>query len=81
MTVKGITSTETLKHLGETVSPSDIQPGDLVFFDTYKTDGHVGIYIGNGKFIGAQTSTGVAIADMKPGSYWAEVFNGRVKRI
>ena len=40
------TSTETLKHLGERVSPSDIQPGDLVFFDTYKTDGHVGIYIG-----------------------------------
>ena len=75
------TSTETLKHLGERVSPSDIQPGDLVFFDTYKTDGHVGIYIGNGKFIGAQTSTGVAIADMSPGSYWAEVFNGRVKRI
>ena len=75
------TSTETLKHLGETVSPSEMQPGDLVFFDTYKTDGHVGIYIGNGKFIGAQTSTGVAIADMTPGSYWAEVFNGRVKRI
>jgi peptidoglycan DL-endopeptidase CwlO len=75
------TSTETLKHLGETVSPSDIQPGDLVFFDTYKTDGHVGIYIGNGKFIGTQTDTSVAIADMTPGSYWAEVFNGRVKRI
>ena len=75
------TSTETLKHLGETVSPSDIQPGDLVFFDTYKRDGHVGIYIGNGKFIGAQTSTGVAIADMSPGTYWAGVFNGRVKRI
>ena len=75
------TSTETLKHLGETVFPSEMQPGDLVFFDTYKTDGHVGIYIGNGKFIGAQTSTRVAIADMTPGSYWAEVFNGRVKRI
>jgi len=74
------TSTETLKHLGETVSPSDLKPGDLVFFDTYKTDGHVGIYIGNGKFIGAQTSTGVAIADMTQG-YWEESFNGRVKRI
>ena len=70
------TSTETLKHLGEGVSPSDIQPGDLVFFDTYKTDGHVGIYICNGKFIGAQTSTGVAIADMSQGSYWSKIFNG-----
>ena len=75
------TSTETLKHLGKPIPPSEMQPGDLVFFDTYKTDGHVGIYIGNGKFIGAQTSTGVAIADMSAGTYWSDVFNGRVKRI
>ena len=69
------TSTETLKYLGKPVALSEMKPGDLVFFDTYKKDGHVGIYIGNGKFIGAQTDTGVAIADMTPGSYWAEVFN------
>lgn len=74
------TSTETLKHLGKPVSPSKMKPGDLVFFDTYKKDGHVGIYVGDGKFIGAQTSTGVAIADMSKG-YWKEKFNGRVKRI
>jgi cell wall-associated NlpC family hydrolase len=40
-----------------------MQPGDLVFFNTYKKDGHVGIYIGNGKFIGSQSSTGVEIAE------------------
>ncbi len=74
------TSTETLKHLGEPVSADKLKPGDLVFFNTYKRDGHVGIYVGNGKFIGAQSSTGVAIADMKQG-YWKSVFNGRVKRI
>lgn len=74
------TSTETLKRLGTTVSPSEVQPGDLVFFDTYKKDGHVGIYVGDGKFIGCQGSTGVAIADMSKG-YWAQKFNGRVKRI
>jgi peptidoglycan DL-endopeptidase CwlO len=73
-------STETLKHLGQPVSPSQMKPGDLVFFDTYKTDGHVAIYVGNGKFIGAQSRTGVAIADMSKG-YWKEKFNGRVKRI
>lgn len=73
-------TTDTLKHLGETVSIDDVQPGDLVFFDTYKIDGHVGIYSGNGKFIGAQGSTGVAFADMSEG-YWKEKFNGRVKRI
>lgn len=74
------TSTETLKHLGKTIDPAEIQPGDIVFFDTYKIDGHVGIYAGNGKFIGAQSSTGVAIADMTTG-YWKTKFNGRVKRI
>ncbi|NRD80861.1 C40 family peptidase [Bacillus sp. BRMEA1] len=73
-------STDTLKAMGEPVNESDIRPGDLVFFDTYKKDGHVGIYIGNGKFIGAQSSTGVAIADMTTG-YWKEKFNHRVIRI
>ncbi|WP_252314401.1 NlpC/P60 family protein [Sinobaca sp. H24] len=37
----------------------------MVFFDTYKLDGHVGIYIGDGQFIGSQSSTGVAIESMK----------------
>ncbi|MDQ0862245.1 NlpC/P60 family protein [Bacillus sp. V2I10] len=36
-------STETLKHLGKPVSASEMKPGDVVFFDTYKKDGHVGI--------------------------------------
>jgi peptidoglycan DL-endopeptidase CwlO len=61
--------TETLRHLGTPVSPSEMKPGDIAFFDTYKRDGHVGIYVGNGKFIGAQSSTEVAIADMTKG-YW-----------
>lgn len=73
-------STDGLKNAGTQVSASQMQPGDLVFFNTYKTDGHVGIYIGNGKFIGSQSSTGVAIASFTSG-YWAGVFNGRVVRI
>jgi peptidoglycan DL-endopeptidase CwlO len=71
------TSTDSIKNSGKQVSEKDLQPGDLVFFDTYKRDGHVGIYIGNGQFIGSQSSTGVAIADMTTG-YWKEKFNGRV---
>lgn len=73
-------STEALKNEGTPIEVNDILPGDLVFFDTYKKDGHVGIYLGNGKFIGSQSSTGVAIADMTNG-YWLETFNGRVNRI
>jgi peptidoglycan hydrolase CwlO-like protein len=73
-------STDSLKNEGSSVPASQMRPGDLVFFDTYKQDGHVGIYIGGGKFIGSQSSTGVAIADMS-GGYWGQNFNGRVKRI
>ncbi|WP_445488672.1 coiled-coil domain-containing protein [Niallia sp. 03133] len=72
-------STDALKNQGTRVSASELQPGDLVFFNTYKTDGHVGIYVGGGKFIGSQSSTGVAIASMTSG-YWKDVFNGRVVR-
>jgi peptidoglycan hydrolase CwlO-like protein len=73
-------STDSLKNAGTSVSFSQAQPGDLVFFNTYKTDGHVGIYLGGGKFIGSQSSTGVAIADLTSG-YWQSHFNGRVVRI
>ncbi|NYE05430.1 peptidoglycan hydrolase CwlO-like protein [Bacillus niacini] len=73
-------STEVLKNTGTPVDVEEMQPGDLVFFDTYKKDGHVGIYLGAGKFLGSQSSTGVAIADMTNG-YWLEKFNGRVNRI
>lgn len=73
-------TTDTLKHMGKSVSVSDIQPGDLVFFDTYKRDGYVGIYAGDGQFIGAQSSTGVAFESLDSG-YWADEFNGRVQRI
>lgn len=74
------TTTDTIKNNGRQVSSSELRPGDLVFFDTYKKDGHVGIYLGNHKFLGSQSSTGVAIADMASG-YWKERFNGRVVRI
>jgi peptidoglycan DL-endopeptidase CwlO len=73
-------STDSLKYAGKQVSTSDMRPGDLVFFNTYKTDGHVGIYIGGGQFIGSQTSTGVAVANMSSG-YWSQHFNGRVVRV
>ncbi|WP_328155274.1 NlpC/P60 family protein [Cytobacillus praedii] len=73
-------STSSLRYSGTKVSPSDLKPGDLVFFDTYKKDGHVGIYIGGGKFIGSQSSTGVAVATMTSG-YWKDHFNGHARRI
>ncbi|WP_049773574.1 C40 family peptidase [Salisediminibacterium selenitireducens] len=70
-------STQAQVHAGQRVSASEMQPGDLVFFDTYTTNGHVGIYLGDGQFLGAQSSTGIAVADMSSG-YWAERFRGVV---
>ena len=73
------TSTDTIKNTGKRITDSEMEPGDLVFFDTYKKDGHVGIYLGEGKFIGSQSSTGVAVADMLTG-YWNNTFSGHVER-
>ena len=66
-----------MASVGKKVSLSEAKPGDLVLF---RNGGHVGIYLGNGKFIGAQNSTGVAEADMSSG-YWKKHFDGNVRRI
>jgi peptidoglycan DL-endopeptidase CwlO len=73
-------STSVLRNQGTKISLSEAKPGDLVFFDTYKKDGHVGIYLGGGKFIGSQSSTGVAIANMNSG-YYQKTFSGHVRSV
>jgi cell wall-associated NlpC family hydrolase len=42
------------------ISQSEMQPGDLVFFDGL---GHVGIYIGNGQFVDAPHTGSVVRID------------------
>lgn len=61
----------------QSIDRQDLQPGDLVFFNTMRQAfSHVGIYVGEGKFIhspkpGAQ----VRVEDMGV-SYWARRFDG-----
>lgn len=59
------------------INASDLRPGDLVFFNTLRaTFSHVGIYIGDGKFIHAPRSgSEVRIEDMRE-SYWVKRFTG-----
>lgn len=68
-------TTGAMASVGTRVSKANLQPGDLVFFNTYKTNGHVGIYIGNGHFIGSQSGTGVAIVNLNSPYYWGPRFN------
>lgn len=59
------------------VNREELRPGDLVFFNTLKrTFSHVGIYIGDGKFIHAPRSgSEVRIEDMRQ-AYWDRRFTG-----
>ncbi len=66
-----------LSRIGKTVGKSELQPGDLVFFNTLQSAfSHVGIYIGNNKFIHApRTGRSVSVESMQSG-YWAKRFTG-----
>ena len=59
------------------VARDQLVPGDLVFFNTMRRAfSHVGIYIGEGKFIHAPRTGGeVRVEDMNQ-SYWAKRFDG-----
>lgn len=63
------TATAQLQN-GTKVSRDELQPGDLVFFGYGSTASHVGIYIGDGKFVHAQnSSTGVVITSLSQTYY------------
>lgn len=70
-----------MSRLGVKVTKNELQPGDLVFFNTMrKTFSHVGIYIGNNRFIHSPSQGGeVKVEDMQH-IYWQKRFNG-AKRI
>ncbi len=61
----------------EVIDKRDLKPGDLVFFNTMKKAfSHVGIYVGDGKFIHApKPGAEVRVEDMA-GSYWVRRFDG-----
>ena len=61
----------------EVIDRSELKPGDLVFFNTVKRAfSHVGIYVGDGKFIHSpRAGKAVKVDDMRS-AYWQKRFNG-----
>jgi cell wall-associated NlpC family hydrolase len=78
--VTGVTlprSTKELSRIGERVTLADLQPGDLVFFNTLKRSfSHVGIYIGANRFVHAPRTGGSIRTDDMSFAYWAKRYNG-----
>lgn len=64
---------------GTSVNPADTKPGDLVFFNTRGFDySHVGIYVGDGKFIHAPNSKSkVRIDRIDQGKYASKYIESR----
>lgn len=66
-----------ISQLGTPVPKNELQPGDLVFFNTLKsTFSHVGIYLGNNKFIHSPSSGGKVRVENMQDSYWTKRYNG-----
>lgn len=60
-----------------TIAQDELRPGDLVFFNTMRQAfSHVGIYVGDGKFIHSpRAGSQVRVEDMKM-DYWVKRYNG-----
>jgi murein DD-endopeptidase len=70
-------STEQLWRSSRAISPHQLRPGDLVFFDQEgKRYSHVGVYLGNDQFVHAPSSgKHVSVAKLSD-SFWRRHFNG-----
>lgn len=66
-----------LANAGAEVAPGELQAGDLVFYNTQRRPySHVGIYLGQSRFVHAPSTGGaVRIEDMDV-RYWAQRFDG-----
>jgi hypothetical protein len=68
---------EEISRVGGAVAPTELQPGDLVFFNTLRRAfSHVGIYIGNNQFVHAPSSGGSIRVESLGSDYWVRRFDG-----
>ena len=71
--VKVSGSAADIARKGRQIEREDLRPGDLVFFNTRNAPySHVGVYIGDGRFVHAPSSNGKVRIDQLGATYYAQ---------
>jgi peptidoglycan endopeptidase LytE len=65
--------------IGVSIEREELEEGDLVFFQTRRPIGHVGIYIGNNEFVHASRRSKVVRIDSLDGPYFQKRFRRAVR--
>ncbi len=66
-----------ISRVGDRIALADLQPGDLVFFNTLRRAfSHVGIYLGNSRFLHAPSAGEEVRIDDLRWRYWRSRFSG-----
>ncbi len=73
-------SRDLAKVQGPRIAPDRLAAADLVFFGSGGQVSHVGIYVGEGRFVHAPSSGGTVRLDRLDGPYWRAHYNG-AKRV
>lgn len=69
--------THAISQVGEAIAREELQPGDLVFFNTlHRPFSHVGIYLGEERFIHAPSQGGAVEIARISERYWRQRFDG-----
>ncbi len=74
------TSRELARYQGPPIPPARLAPSDLVFFGDGGQVSHVGIYVGEGRFVHAPSTGGTVRLDRLDGAWWRDHYSG-AKRV
>lgn len=74
------TSRELAGIQGPRIAPEKLAAADLVFFGSKGSVSHVGIYVGEGRFVHAPSTGGTVRLDYLDGPYWRDHYSG-AKRV
>jgi len=70
------TSRDLAAYQGPRIEPERLAAADLVFFGSGSQVTHVGIYVGEGRFVHAPSSGGTVRLDHLDGNYWRRHYSG-----